>query len=198
MDQRPRRRGGRVRPVLRLQVDEERDGAVHARPQHLGHGVDVGGAEVPSLDGRRHRGAEETEGLLAGGGVVFLQVGELSRGHEHESVLVRIGRPEAGVGEAELADGLHRIRRRRRLLQVLEEAIEILLAERLDEVVLVLEVVVDRRRGVLDRIRDAAHGDPVIAFAGEEVPRGGEDLAPHLLAFPFASFDHAHLEPSDS
>src|SRR5689334_18234931 len=32
-------RGRRVRPVLRLQGDEERDRPVHARPEHLGHGV---------------------------------------------------------------------------------------------------------------------------------------------------------------
>src|SRR5713101_9868123 len=43
-------RGGRMRPVLRLQHDEQRHRAVHAGPQDLGDGVDVSGAEVAAGD----------------------------------------------------------------------------------------------------------------------------------------------------
>ena len=47
-------------------------------------------------------------------------------------------------------------------------------------------------------IRDAPHRDPLVPFAGEEVPRRGEDLAPHFLLLPFPSLDHAHLAPPPS
>ena len=59
---------GACGPLLRLQGDEERDRPVHAGPQHLGHGVDVAGAEVAALDGRRHRGTQRAPNACSPGG----------------------------------------------------------------------------------------------------------------------------------
>src|SRR5258706_186001 len=129
--------------------------------------------------GRRFRRASETMSVRAGSAR-------------------RLGQEAADGRVHDLLDGVGRGRRVRPALQVVEEAGEVLLAERVDEVVLVFEVVVDRRRRVLDRIGDAPHGDALVAFAGEEVARRGEDLAANLFAFSFPPFDHAHLAPPPS
>ena len=84
---------------------------------------------------------------------------------------------------------------RRLLGQVVEQPREVLVAHGLDEVVLVLEMVVDRGGGVLDGVGDAPHGDAVVALAREQVARGVEDLPPDLLTLALASLDHAHSCP---
>src|SRR5438445_2713724 len=189
-------RGGRVRPVLRLQRDEQRHRAVHARPQHLRDGVDVAGAEVTTGDRALHGGAQQAEGLLSWRGGQLLGAFELVRGHEHEPVVVGIRGPELRVGQAELADPLHRIGGRRLLLEVPEQPLEVLRAQREHEVVLVLEVVVDRGGRVLDGLSDAPHGDALVAVGHEQLARGVEDLPAHLLALALLPFDDAHAPPA--
>src|SRR5712691_8805447 len=182
----------RMRPVLRLQRDEQRDGAVHARPEDLRDGVDVAGTEMTARDGRLHRLSQESEGLLAGRGGVVLGVLELGRRHEHEPVLIRVRGAEARVGQAELADAFDGIGGGRLLLEVLEEPREVLLAERQHEVVLVLEVVVDRGGRVLDGLGDPPHRDPLVPFGHEQLARGLEDPPAHLLALALLPFHDPH------
>src|SRR5262249_24453065 len=68
------------------------------------------------------------------------------------------------------------------------EGAEVAPAQLAHERLLVAEVEVDRGGGVLDAVRDAAHGDRVVALLGEHLTSGIEDLAADLLAFAGASF----------
>src|ERR1044071_3169437 len=58
-----------------------------------------------------------------------------------------------------------------------------------------LHMKIDGGGRVLDRFRDAAHGDALVPFGGEELPRGVQDLLPALLAFPLPPLRDPHLHP---
>jgi hypothetical protein len=111
--------------------------------------------------------------------------------------VIGVVQAEGAIGASELPDRTQGVRvggpRRQ---QGREEPREVLLAQRPHQVVLVLEVVVDRGGGVLDGLRDASHGDLVVALAREQVPGRVEDLAPDLLALPFSPFHRSHPAPS--
>src|SRR5262249_14237871 len=170
-----------LRPVFGLEGDEEGDRAVHAGPEDLGHLVRVAGTEAPERDRLLDRGLEDGERLLAGvRRLGYLLV--LGPGHEHEAVVVRVFDREARVGAAELAGPVRGVVRGELALEDGEEVREVLLAERVDEVVLVLEVVVNGGRRVLDGFRDPAHRDLLVPLGGEEIAGRVHDLPPHLFA----------------
>ena len=137
----------------------------------------------------------ELERLFARREIAILRMLELARRHEHEPVLVGMLDAEPGVPESELPDGVDGVGGRGLLGQMVEQAREVLVAQGLYEVVLVFEMVVDGGGGVFDRVRDAPHGDAVVALTREQVARGVEDLPPDLFSLALASFDHAHSVP---
>ena len=115
---------------------------MEARPQHLRRRVGVARAEDAAVDRLAHGRAQQAEGLR-GRIADLVDVLEFLRRHEHEAVVVGVAEPETGVGLAELADALHGVGWRRLGLQDPQQLREVFAAKRLDEVVLVLEVVVD-------------------------------------------------------
>ena len=54
------------------------------------------------------------------------------------------------------------------------------------------EVAVNGGGRILDLVGHLAHGDPLIAFADEQLPRRIEDFVARLQAFPFAPFLYSH------
>src|SRR5258706_5779553 len=186
--------GAAMGPVLGLHRDQQGHRAVDARPEPLGHGLRIPRAEAAPRDGRLDRQLQDPEGFLARA-ARLRDLLELGPGHEHESVVVRVLEAEAAVAAAELADPLDRVVGRELPLERGEQLREVVLAERVDEVVLVLEMVVDGGGGVLDRIRDPPHRDLLVAFGREQLTGRVEDLRPDLLTLPLASLGDAHRLP---
>jgi len=106
--------------------------------------------------------------------------------------VVGVLQAEPRVAAAEGEDAVHRVRGQPPLAEGLEQAPEVLLAAALEQRFLVLEVVVDGRRRVLDRVRDAAHRDALVPLAGEQDARGVHDPPAHLLPFPLPPFRRPH------
>ena len=61
-----------------------------------------------------------------------------------------------------------------------------------DQVILALEVMVDRGRRVFDRLRDSAHRGRRVAVAYEEVPSGIHDALAGLLVLALSTFGGSH------
>ena len=117
---------------------------------------------------------------------------ESAPGHEHEPVVVGILEAEPRISETELADPGHAAPGPGRRPQEGEETAELVLAQGVQEGVLVLEVVVDGGGGVLDGKGDAPHGDTACALGHEELAGRVQDLVADLLALPAPPLRHAH------
>src|SRR5262249_14974439 len=137
------------------------------------------------------RGLEDGERLLAGvrrRGYLLV----LGPRHEHEAVVVRVFDREARVGAAELADPVQGIVRAELALEDGEEAREVLLAERVHELVLVFEMVVEGGGRVLVGSRDPPHRPLLVPLGGEEIASRVHDLPPYLFALSLAPFHDSH------
>jgi hypothetical protein len=94
--------------------------------------------------------------------------------------LAQLPQPLEGVGN----DG--------QFLHAPEENLEALLVHGVENLVLVLEIQVDRGRAVLDAVGNLADGGFFVAFLDEQVHGGLKDQVLHFLLFPFLPFSNSH------
>src|SRR5581483_8192175 len=180
--------GPPVHPRIATLGDLQRDESVHGRPDGLGRQLDVLvlGPYLARRDGL-------TDGPRQEGVRVLVRLAALlerrhvrrMRRHEHQPVMVRKLDRESRIRPTHAFHAIDRIRDCRDLLELDGERAIIHVAQLADQRVLVLEVVVDRRRRVLDPLGDLPHRHRLISLLGEQLARGVQDLSPdrELLAF---------------
>src|SRR5215207_1755881 len=169
--------------------------AVQTTPEDLGELVRIVElwAVAPSGDPFAHRLQEHEVGVLFQRGAARDLVHDVRLGrHEEEAVDAGVIDGEVHVGEPEPSGALRGIFDAPDALERLPELLHVDRAELEEKSMLVAEVVVDRGGGVLDLLRDCAHGDGLDAVADEELACGVEDLGADGVAGADATFESPH------
>src|SRR5580704_557764 len=178
-------------PRVRALRDLQRDDAMDGRPDDLRRQLDVGGKrgqELPGGRGLADRPEQKRVRILVRLALAFDRgklLGRMRR-HEHQPVVIRMLEREPRIRPAHCPQSLLRIGDGGDLLKFLGERPPIRVAQLADQRVLVLEVVVDRRRRVLDLLGDRPHGHRVVPMLGEQLARGVQDLGPDRDLFALA------------
>ncbi|MGN6182153.1 MAG: hypothetical protein ACTHQM_00690 [Thermoanaerobaculia bacterium] len=177
-------------PLVFALRDLERDDAVDAAPDCLRDEIDVVQA-VARFALRDEVGDDALQKRVR----VFRRISlvleiadRVLRRHEHEPVVARILEAESDVRVACGTKALHGIFDFRDLREAVGELLEIAVAELGEERVFVFEVEVNRGRGVLDPIGDAAHRDRVNSFIRKEFARRIENPGADFLTFALSTF----------
>src|SRR5260370_23376135 len=84
------------------------------------------------------------------------------------------------------------------LCQPMGQSPERLLEDYLQQLGLILEVDVNRRRRVLDFVGNPPHGHVFIAIPNKQLARGIQDLLPEELLLPRPPFLYSHVFPPTS
>ena len=170
---------------------------MHPGPERLRDHVGVGQLRPEDLlvDALLDDGQDQSVGIRLRIGPLVHEhriVAGQQRRHVHQTVVVRLFQAHLQERRADAAQAVER----RLVFEAREEGFhrhrDVVLDERPDHLLLVLEVLVDRGRAVLDGIRHLPQRHRVVTLRREEIPGGIQDLSPHLFTLPRTSFRRAH------
>src|ERR1700674_1002903 len=113
--------------------------------------------------------------------------------HECGSVMMRIGEAKFDISDQPPFELFYWVSRLiYDLAQPLHQPSKGFLAYLLQQLGFILEVDVNRRRRILDLVRNPPHGHIFISIAHEQFAGGIQDLLPEKLLLPRSAFFYAH------